>query len=764
MSLTQRPVASAASDIDPVEAIAPFLAGPDDVIRCAAARALGALGGEGVAVPLVDVLMDPDPDLRVDAMTALARCARPGDTPAICRSLEGDPVGEVKVAAIRALARLKDGSSISLLRALARSRCEPEVAWEDEDTGWDEWLDVQVAAIEALGAIGADEAVDDLLEARADDEGQDLDHAVFGALARMPGRGTPALRGFLRHPDARVRERALDALAAAGREALTPLRETLVCDASPRVRRLAIDCFDDGDETLASLAQKDPDASVRAAALGRAGALHPDIVRSALRDPAETVRAVALEECARETACAAEPDLVANVEAWLRTGGVSLAAVCAAVLPTFAGARSLPALGEAAMDDERPPEVRIAALRSLGGIGTEESLRTLRRAVVDRIRQVRLAALAALLEMTKSAPGEIADRARVMLTDAVRGYLVQAPADVEPNTGNADPSEPAAAQDEAVHVALESDAETPPVQPLSASHDDASDSDSSEQPYPRSTLEAIGGRLLETARPDEEPSPSEARAQGPSRRPKLRPGRVAVEGSDDIGHDLRLTALQLAAACKGIGIDEALAEAAEAATPALRTAAFEAIARRAAAMPLWPRLTDIAVVALNHPDPTVRSAAARALAARSDMARHLAPLLDDPDDRVRAAALKAVAAADPEEVACGFRDPSPVVRAAALDAATGSGHAALVAKAVRMIVDGGFADTLSQACRRYPVTRQPLLAMLHKPDELSPPALLMILEAISLAVDAEERGPAGNGGEGTKTGSQIQGLLTRSPR
>ena len=60
--------------------------------------------------------MDPDPDLRADAMAALVRCARPEDAPAIRRSLAGDPVGEVKVAAVQALARLKDGGSVPLLR------------------------------------------------------------------------------------------------------------------------------------------------------------------------------------------------------------------------------------------------------------------------------------------------------------------------------------------------------------------------------------------------------------------------------------------------------------------------------------------------------------------------------------------------------------------------------------------------------------------------------------------------------------------------
>ena len=497
------------------------------------------------------------------------------------------------------------------------------------------------------------------------------------------------------------------------------------------MRRLAIDCFDDGDETLASLAQKDPDASVRAAALGRAGALHPDIVRSALRDPDETVRAVALEARGSKPAGEDEPDLVANVEAWLRTAGVSLAAVCAAVLPVLAGARSLPALGEAAMEGERPMEVRITALRSLSGIGTEESLQTLRRAAVDSARQVRLAALAALVEMTKSAPGDIADRARAVLTDAVRGSL-------------------ALAQDEAGQGAPEPDAEMSPEPAPQDSDDEASDSAAAEPAYPRSTLEAIGGRPIATARPGTETSPSDDDTGSSRRTPKLRPGRVAVEGPDEIGHDLRLTALRLAAACEGGEIDAALAEAAGEATVALRTAAFEAIAHRAAATPLSPGLTNISVMALKDRDPTVRAAAAQALAARSETVRHLAPLIDDPDDKVRAAALKAVAEADPDETSRCCRDPSPAVRGAALGAAIGSGNEALVEKSVRMVVDGGFVDTLVQACRRYPVARQSLLAMLRKPDELSPPARLMILEAMSHAVDAEHRGPADNGGEGAK--------------
>ena len=653
------------------------------MIRCAAARALAALGGEGAAAPLVDTLMDPDPDVRADAMTALVRCARTEDATAIRRSLEGDPVAEVKVAAIQALARLKDASSVGLMRALVRSRCVPEVAWDDADGAWDGWLDLQVAAIQALGAISADEAVDDLIEARHDEMGQDLDHVVFAALARIPERGIPALRGFVEHTDARVRERALDTLSSVGGDALVPLRGTLVRDPSPGIRLLAIDCFKEGDGTLAALALHDSDTSVRSAALARAAPAQPDIARSALRDPDETVRAVALEACASHPADADEPDLVANAQAWLRTTGVALATVCAAALPALAGTRSLPALSEAAHDGERHPEVRIAALRSLGQIGTEESVEALRRAAVDRARQVRLAALAALAELTRSAPGDIPDRARAILTDAVRGSLASEPAAAEAGTGSGGAPEPVADENEEPGQGTpEPDAESPLPPTLPAPDDEASSNGPTEAAYPRSTLEAIGGRPLAAPRSEAAAPPSDDDAPSPRRRPKIRPGRVAVGGPDDIGQDLRLTALRLVADCTGEGIDEAVAAAAESTAPALRTAAFETIARRAATMPLSPDLTEIVVDALGDSDPPVRAAAARALAAGDEAHRHLAPLLDDPDDGVRATALKAVAAAQPEKAVGGFRDPSPRVRAAALDALVQCGQGALVEQGI----------------------------------------------------------------------------------
>ena len=213
--------------------------------------------------------------------------------------------------------------------------------------------------------------------------------------------------------------------------------------------------------------------------------------------------------------------------------------------------------------------------------------------------------------------------------------------------------------------------------------------------------------------------------------------RVPVDGTDDIAADVRRMALRMAADCAGDGIDASLAEAAGSAAPDIAVAAFEAIARRAAAMPLAPGLVAILIRSLERDDPLVRAAAARALAnATGDAARHLAPLLDDPDAAVRAVAVAAVAPIDPGKVTAGFRDPSPLVRRAAVDALAPGGDRAVLEEGLRMLVEGGHADSLADACRRYAEARQVLLGMLGAP-ELSRQTILTILEALACAADPD---------------------------
>lgn len=594
-----------AVEIDPVGVLAPHLAASEDPIRCAAARALGALGGENAAPALVGALTDPDPDVRSDAMAALARCARPQDAAAIRRSLANDPVADVKVAAIRALCRLGDEAAVALLRALSNDRCEPRVAWERPGEGWDDWLDVQVAAIAALGEMGVEDAVADLVRARSDETGQDLDHPVFGALANLPGRGVEALLDFLGDDDPRVRRRALSALSRSGHGLPDPVAGRLVRDSDSDIRALAIESIELPDEILAGCAAHDPSAFVRRTALSRIAPSRPDVLREALDDPDEGVRATALEAITASPArfpdhgSEAYPggaaEFAARARAWLRTAGTRLAATCASVLAKLAGADALDALREAAGDREGPPEVRIAALRAMGGIGAVGAIDALRAAIANPSRQVRLAALAAVGELARTAPGDVRQRARDILIDAVRGgpRTAEGPA-TRKDTGDArnhrraeserGPSEHPAASPERGRGAGVIPA--PRVSGVTGTGEGVG-----ERSFPRSTLEAIRMSSPEAAAEEAQAStPASAAARPPQREGHVRFGPVAVDGCDDVAADIRLAAIRIAAGCPGDRLEAALAEAVDSALPAERPATLEAIALRAESISLSPRM------------------------------------------------------------------------------------------------------------------------------------------------------------------------------
>ncbi len=707
---------------DPASVISPYLRAPEGPIRCAAARSLRALADENAAPALVEALLDTDPDVRADAMAALVCCARPQDAPAIRRSLRGDPVGEVKTAAVRTLGRLKDEASTELLRALARDRCESEVAWEEGS--WDDWLDVQVAAITALGDMSAESAVDDLIRTRADEDSQDLDHVIFAALARMPGRGIAALVDFLKDGDTRVRERALTVLSRAGGDRLAPLLDRLLSDPSPGVRRLAVDCLDAGEPALPALALRDPDASVRVAALARIAPAGPDLARAALADRDPRVRATALEALAPHASPGDEPALAARLTTWLGEADARLAAACASALPRVMGAGAAGALRDAAADRERPPEARIAALRALGEIGTREAVASLRVTVADPVRQIRLATLAAVAEVARGTSGEGPGQARTLLIDAVCGNLRPGPsggadtADDVPGhaASGSGGSGPIAITSEGAIVAA--DAPAPDASVAVAG------SAAGGQRYPRSTLEAIQVTGLRPAAPAHD-LPASSPAGG-----RVRSRRVPVEGADDVEADIRMAAVRLAADCAGDDIDESLAAAAESTASEPRAAVFEAIAQRADSMPLSSLLQAVLARALGCDDARVRCAAVRGLTgAGGEGARRLVPLLDDADASVRAAALTAVAPVNAAGVTAGFRDSSPLVRRAAVDAVIAAGEDRFLEDGLRVLVDGGRADSLMDACARHIEVKPRLIRMLSA-SEFSRPGLRTILEAL----------------------------------
>lgn len=779
------PVTSAAPQkTDLVAAVAPHLLAGEDVVRCAAASALGATCAPEAAPHLVAALLDEDPDVRADAMTGLASCARREDAEAIRRSLQGDPVKEVKIAAIEALARLADPAGEPLVRALAISRADnaaddvaqnagedaaedaPEraVAWEDEAGLWDDWLDVQVVAIEALGRMGDRAAIDVLLAARADEMGQELDTAVFKALVAIPG-GAATVLGFVRDPEPKVRERAAAALAAAEREMVAPLVDLLLDDPSPALRRLGVAVADPAAPALAAtlreMALADLDPPTRVAAMRRLPAPDEAILRTAIASPHEGVAAAALQIWA-ERGVGADEDLRANAEGWLATAGAPLAIASAKLLASAPPAHALRAWSAAAQDASRPLEARVEATRLLGGLlggllnGASdaavmaEALAALRVLMVDRARQVRLAALSAL------AANPSVREATALLTAAMLGRIAP-PRERDGDAGGDDPADADAPSfaaskvedgggrriritDDGEIVELDPDAPAPAAAPAS-------------------TLDAI---QFDPSQRDG--AAAAAGAAGPSRKK-----RVAVEGPDEIADDLSRAAIRVGAAHPSGDVAGALCEAAQAADRSIAAAALEALAQRAElAAPqgaaggaaggaaLGAAELDALARALGDKDAAMRGFAARGLGAALRggaspvYAAALSGRLADEDAIVRAAAVAALAPSDPDKAVAAISDPVKAVRDSALEAVLASGEARL-SEALSRALEADRVDVLAAACRRAPAARAQMAALCASapPEAARPAEKARLRRALMALAEGVAEGRAGPTAEGT---------------
>jgi HEAT repeat protein len=244
-----------------------------DALLLVSRRAAGlpALRDQAALDRLVPLLTDPEPGLRVLALSVAGEWGRtsahaPDEfAGAVSRlvlppalSALGATDGTVRAAAARALGRIGDTSSVKKL-------C---------DAATDGVSAVRMAAIEALGAIGDPRGA--AAAARGlEDEGTDVVRAAIDACARMKAKDTaPAIRAAMavegRAPI--LRQAALEALAVIDPPGAADAR-ACVADANSAVRAAAWKILMEGDASEALQAAQDEYAEVRllaAAALARA--------------------------------------------------------------------------------------------------------------------------------------------------------------------------------------------------------------------------------------------------------------------------------------------------------------------------------------------------------------------------------------------------------------------------------------------------------------------------------------------------------------
>ncbi|MEP3430271.1 MAG: hypothetical protein ABJN98_16415 [Roseibium sp.] len=392
--------------------------------QCLAIKALQSWRAPAAKDILVEATRNEDPDVRVDALEALVSLEANDLGAVFLWSLENDPVGESKVSALRGLHKGDLKEATDLIRKLVLDRCEDEIAWEDDTADWDDWLDIQKEAIRAVGRLGIEEAVPDLLNAANDEFGQDLWIEVMAALSDLGRPGLMALIDAGQSESERQRARAARALETSVDELAGKALDALSQDKSVDVRLAAI-------ETL--LARKEPltddrligdEAAVirRFAAAKSLTILTADLVKLAIEDDDKEVRLSAIRRLVdRKLSGGQIEKLCAHVGTKLRGDGEAFVASLSEVLGKTGSDDAFESLKEIKKLNPKA-DIQRAVLNAMANFPTVETLEAFSDAIASKSQMVRLSALAGITALTK-VEGELGDNAAAILLLAARGDL-----------------------------------------------------------------------------------------------------------------------------------------------------------------------------------------------------------------------------------------------------------------------------------------------------------------------------------------------------
>ena len=189
--------------------------------RAAAAYALGLTGSIGASA-LADVLPDPSPQVRGNAVWAIGRIGDRSVSGRVWR-LVRDPESPVRAAAVQTLAHLEAADSLPLIIDVLRTDPDAEVR--------------RVAAW-ALAELDAAAGTAALIQALAGDDDEAVREMAAWALAEGDGaEAREALQRALRDDRSEeVRATAVWALGSLGDDASLPLLERALDDPSPEIR------------------------------------------------------------------------------------------------------------------------------------------------------------------------------------------------------------------------------------------------------------------------------------------------------------------------------------------------------------------------------------------------------------------------------------------------------------------------------------------------------------------------------------------------
>ena len=212
-------------------------------IRWKAVEALTKIGPDSVS-PLIEVLKNPDPDIRWKAAVALGEIGDPRGIDPLVKLLD-DSDRFVRSRAAYALIHIGPPALPSLSGALNH----PDAT-------------VRLGAVGVLGKIGDPQAISALVNALAD-QSPDVRQEAISALSRQGDRAIAALSDRLHDPDRFIRRRAVLALAGMKDEKVMPILLRALATADPDTAEVLIAVIEerqarepgesDGDQDTANL-------------------------------------------------------------------------------------------------------------------------------------------------------------------------------------------------------------------------------------------------------------------------------------------------------------------------------------------------------------------------------------------------------------------------------------------------------------------------------------------------------------------------------
>ncbi len=402
-----------------------------DIHRCVAATAIAQINQAGSTQALEKALLDEDEDVRVDVVEALATLKDPKSAKAVMENLLGDPVPEVKIAAIGLLSDLDYQPVIPVLLKMAAGNFEDINLDQGEffSSGWDDTLVLQAEAIRALGKMAVTEAVDPILQALNDEFGQDISHIAIPALGNMKQEGLSALEGLLKQGSPQLRRRICESLNLNAAPKSDEMIAACLKDEDGGVRLAALEKYIEADINDNRIVKfyDDEDADIRQLVVESIGAKVPAKINQLLSDPSPLVRQAAFR------AIAAEPERFekegfSEVVRKAIAGVPEVAGDAAIAWAVLIGEPSAQSLGNALQNDKQPIGFRMGLIQALTLLD-DAGFPYLAQAAGDQNRQVRVSALTALAEIAKETSWP--NNASETLFAALTGDLVEPPADSE---------------------------------------------------------------------------------------------------------------------------------------------------------------------------------------------------------------------------------------------------------------------------------------------------------------------------------------------